>query len=56
MPWFREVAALDERFQQGDVVEADYHQQREGLIAGIPGSVGRTDGEDAETPEEPAPR
>ena len=49
----REVAALDEQFQQGDVVEADYHQQREGLIARILGPVGQTDGEDAETPAEP---
>ena len=52
----REVAALDERFQQGSVAEADYYQQREGLIARIPGPVGRTDGEDVETPEEPPRR
>jgi len=31
----REVALLDDRFHQGDVAEADYRHQREGLVARI---------------------
>ena len=47
----REVAALDERFEQGGVEETDYRQQREGLIARILGPVGPTDITDGETLE-----
>lgn len=48
----REVAALDEQFQQGDMAENDYYQQRGGLRARILGPAERSDSEHAETPEE----
>ena len=42
----QQVAALDERFQQGEVEETDYQQQREVLIARILGPSQPTDGDD----------
>jgi hypothetical protein len=36
----REVAALDEEFQRGNVAELEYHQQREALITRIRRSAG----------------
>ena len=49
----REVAALDERFQQGGVEEVLYHQQREGLITRILGATGQAQSEVVTPPEEP---
>ena len=51
----RQVAALDERFQQGEVEEADYHQQRGGLVARILGP-GEANAGDESNPPEGAPQ
>lgn len=52
----REVAVLDERFQQGAVEEADYLRQREDLVGRVLGPADPTGGDDLEPPEEPSPR
>ena len=51
----REVAVLDEQFQQGAVEEADYLRQREDLVGRVLGPANPTGSDDLEPPEEPSP-